>query len=356
MSLIPKLREQARTATPPIVLPEAHDARVLEAAVKVATDGIARPVLPGPDAETERLCVEHDLPMETLTFVERPKEAGIEAYATEYAALRNVPVAAAKRVLDDDLVLGAWLARTGEAEGMVAGATHPTAEVVATANGIVGLDPMVETASSYFLMEFDDGTIGENGTLLYADCGVNIDPDDEQLADIALATAATAEDLLGWEPRVAMLSFSTKGSASHETVEEVRRATDLARERMDGLCIDGELQSDAALVPSIAERKNGAGLVNGDANVLVFPDLNAGNIAYKLTERLAGATALGPVLQGYARPLSDLSRGASVDDIYDIVTITAARAAVAEDPPEGTILERGLLARREQEPPRPERS
>jgi phosphate acetyltransferase len=352
MSLLSRLREQARTATPRIVLPETHDARILEAAVRAARDDIAEPVLLGTDEGSGALCAEHDLSRGALTVLDHPDGATLDEYAAAYAALRDVSVSAAKRVLDDELVLGAWLTRSGGAEGLVAGATHPTAEVVATANGIVGLDPLVDTASSYFLMVFDDPAIGEDGALLYADCGVNIDPDDEQLADIALATAATAEKLLGWESRVAMLSFSTKGSASHETVDEVRRATEIARERMDGLCIDGELQTDAALMPSVAKRKSADGLVEGDANVLIFPDLNAGNIVYKLTERLAGATALGPVLQGYARPLSDLSRAASADDMYDIITITAARAAVSDPSADGTVLTRGLLARREQEPPR----
>lgn len=350
MSVLPRLRKQAQEVTPHIFLPEVHDSRVLEAAVTAATEEVAQPVLFGPDDKTKRLCEKHQLPIKSLNFTSRPDGNMVNKYASEYAALRDIPVDTAKRVLDDDLVLGAWLLRTDVVDGMVAGAVHPTAEVVAAANGIVGLDPLIETASSYFLMEFEDPNIGKDGTLLYADCGVNIDPDDGQLADIALATATTAEELFGWEPCVAMLSFSTKGSASHETVDKVRQATEIARKQMDGLRIDGELQTDAALVPSVAEQKSAKGMVEGDANVLIFPDLNAGNIAYKLTERLAGATALGPVLQGYARPLSDLSRGASADDIYNIITITAARAAITENLPEGEIITKGLLRKREQTP------
>lgn len=343
------LRRTARTEWTRILLPEAHDERVLMAAARIAEEDIATPVVFGPDQETERLCEEHDVTTAGIEFLPYPEGDELAEYARTYADLRDVDLDVARTLLSDPLVLGSLLARLDEVDGLVAGAAHPTAEVVATANGVVGLDPAVDTASSYFIMVFDDPAVGEDGMMLYADCGVNINPDAERLADIAVSTADSAETLLDWTPRMAMLSFSTRGSAEHPDSEKVATATDLAADRIDSGVVDGEVQADVALVPEVARRKVPTDRrVTGDANILIFPDLDAGNIAYKLTERLAGAKALGPVLQGYARPVSDLSRGASVEDIVDIATITAVQAA-GESEVEGSVVSRGLLARRESE-------
>lgn len=346
--ILTELRNEARAEQPRILLPESHDERVLEAAARVGEAGIATPVLFGPDRETHRLCEELSISLECFDCLPRPTNKALERYAQQLAAVRDIAPLTAERLLQDDLVLAALLVRCDEVDGLVAGAVTPTAEVVGVANGVIGLDPQIDIASSYFLMLFDDRGVGENGALLYADCGVNVAPTSHQLADIAVTTADTAETLLGWDPRLAMLSFSTKGSADHDTVEKVRSATALTSQQLDDEIVDGELQFDAALVPSVAERKVGNDAqICGDANTLIFPNLDAGNIAYKLTERLAGAQALGPILQGYARPLSDLSRGASTETICDIVTVTAARAARNDAACEGDIITRGLLRRRE---------
>ncbi|MFC7157198.1 phosphotransacetylase [Halomarina halobia] len=345
--LLTTLRRRARSQSARILLPEAHDCRVLDAAARAQADGIAQPVLFGPDDQTRQLCAELGIDIDALEFLPYPEGAVLDEYAAEYAALRDVDVAVARELLTDELVLAALLTRLDEVDGLVAGAVSPTAEVVAVANGVIGLDPAIDTASSYFIMQFDDETIGEDGVLLYADCGVNIAPSEEQLADIAVTTASTASELFGWSPRVAMLSFSTKGSAQHQMSERVANAAAVARRQVDDGVVDGELQADVALVPDIADRKTDAAAIRGDANIFIFPNLDAGNIAYKLTERLSGATALGPILQGYARPVSDLSRGASADDIYDILTVTACQVARGDFSDEGEILTTGLLRRRE---------
>lgn len=340
---------QAKRKPPRVLLPEHNDKRVLTAAAEAAREGIARPVIFDTDDSLRRLCQKYGINPDLFEIQTRQCTSSWDSYVQEYIELRGVSEATAVKMLESDLVLGMLLLRLDEVDSLVAGALHPTAEVVAVANSIVGFDPNTSTASSFFLMMTDNPNVGHNGSLLYADCGVNIDPSSEQLADIAQTTATTARRLLDWKPKIAMLSFSTKGSATHEWAEKVREATETVRNRTD-LLVEGELQTDAALVPAVADRKIGDdAVVQGDANILVFPDLNAGNIAYKITERIAGAKALGPVLQGYTHPLSDLSRGSNAEDIYEIIMLSAARTADWGDPPTGQITSSGLLKRREEQ-------
>lgn len=327
MSPILKIIEQAKKEPKRIALPEGEDERVLRASELLVKEGIAYPVLVGDERKLRKLAEETGCSLDGIEIVNPATFPDIERYISQYLEVRpDASEAVAKRLMRRALYFAAMMVRVGDCDGMIGGVASITAAVIRAAHLVIGLREGFTIPSSFFIMYVEDCPYGEDGAFIYADAGVNVDPSPQELAEIAVASAQSARELLGWEPRVAMLSFSTKGSAAHPLADKVIEALKLARERVPDLLIDGEFQADAAIDPEVAGRKlKEESPVAGKANVLIFPDLNSGNIAYKLTQYLAGAEAYGPIFQGFSRPVNDLSRGASVQDIVGVVAVTVVQ-------------------------------
>ncbi len=330
MNLLDQIFERAKNNLQRIVLPEGTEIRTLKAADIILKEKAAKLILIGDETEIEKLAAENNLThLHEATIVNPEKDANMETYANllfEIRKNKGMTIEEARKLAKDPLYLGCLMIKNGDADGELAGARNTTGNVLRPAFQIVKTKPGISVVSGALLMFTPTPQYGENGLLVFADCAVNPNPTASELAEIAVSTAETARNICGFEPKVAMLSFSTKGSAKHELVDKVVEATRLAKAMHPELQIEGEIQADAALVPSIGQSKAPGSAIAGHANVLVFPDLQAGNIGYKMVERFSGAQAVGPILQGMAAPINDLSRGCSVDDIVSMIAITANQA------------------------------
>lgn len=327
------LARQSRTR---IVLCEGHDHRIVQAARRAAHDGLADIILVGNPATAEKVAHQYGVDLSAVELVD-PAQSDLVTELQEAMVIlrqkRGMTLEQAAQAVLDPLSFSLLMVHTGHADAALAGADHTTAEVVSQATRLIGPGPGGRQISSFFIMLRDEPFHTDTRAMIFADCGIVIDPTEQQLADIAIAAADNTQLLLNEPPRVAMLSFSTNGSARHSRVARVRRATELVRAQRPDIAIDGEVQLDTAIVPEVAARKLPGSAVHGRANVLIFPNLDAANIAYKMAERMGHATAIGPILQGLNKPANDMSRGCSVDDIYYMIAVTAVQAQQKKPPP-----------------------
>ena len=329
MGMIEQVKVKARQCVKTIVLPEGDEPRTVQAAVKIVQEKVARPILLGDPARVKAIAAEKGVDVSNIEIVNpltSPKAAEYTNALYELRKAKGVTEEQAKQLVADPMYYGIMMVKLGDADGLVSGAVHTTGDMLRPALQIIKTKPGIKVVSSSFLLDCPNKSLGHNGLLVYSDCVVVPCPTAEELASIAVSAAETAHVLCGIEePKVALLSFSTKGSAKHELVTKVQEATRLAHEMAPDLALDGEMQFDAAIIPEIGASKAKGSPVAGHANVLIFPDLQAGNIGYKITQRIGGAEAFA-VLQGLAKPCNDLSRGCSVDDIVATVALTAVQA------------------------------
>ncbi|MCU0642881.1 MAG: phosphate acetyltransferase [bacterium] len=327
MDLMSYFKTKAAEQPKRIVFPEATDERILKAVDQIAKQNIAKPILIGEPEATLDLAKNLGIDITQIPIISPTQSPKFSQYIAAYCANRdNITDKIAEKLLKKPLLFGAMMVAQGDADGIVCGVAHATSSVIQAASLTIGFAPGVTNPSSLFIMVIPEFRGEKDKIIIFADCAVAIKPTTEQLAEIAVVTGRNAKRLLNIEPKIGMLSFSTKGSASHDDTDKVIRAAELARNMAPELSIDGELQADAALVPEVAKKKVKESTVAGQSNVLIFPDLNSGNIAYKLVQYLGRAKAFGPFLQGFAKPVSDLSRGASVEDIVGVAAVTVVQA------------------------------
>lgn len=331
MSFLVNIREKARKVNTKIVLPEGTDERVVAAAVKIVEQGLAKPVVLGVKVDMEKVAKDLGVSLQGIEIIEIKSSPKLDEYSVKLAELRakkGMTIEKAREILSTDPnFYGAMMVKMGDADGMVSGSDSPTADVLRAGLQVIGTKPGIKTVSSVFVMELTERQETYGDVLLFGDCSVIPVPTSEQLADMAEASVETGKQVVGIDGKVALLTFSTKGSASHPDVDVVIEAGKILEERKVNFDFEAEIQADAALVESVAKKKCPTSKVAGQANILIFPNLAAGNIGYKLVQRLAGANAHGPIIQGLAAPINDLSRGCSVEDIVSLVAITAVQAA-----------------------------
>lgn len=329
MNFIDSIKERAKKDIKTIILPETEDIRVLEATQKILKEGYSNIILIGNEEKTLKLAKEHNLNIEGANIIDPIKSEKYNEYVNKFYELRKakgITIEQAKEIMQNYVYFGMMMVKNGDADGLVSGAAHSTADTLRPALQILKTAPNTKLVSAFFLMVVPNCEYGENGTFIFSDAGLNPNPTSDELSEIAISSAKSFEQLVGKEAKVAMLSYSTYGSAKSDLVDKVVEATKLLKEKAPELSADGEMQLDAAIVPEIGMSKAPGSKVAGHANTLIFPDLNAGNIGYKLVQRLGKAEAYGPLCQGIAKPVNDLSRGCSSDDIAGVVAITAVQA------------------------------
>jgi len=329
MEILKKFKEKAASDVQKIIFAEGEDERIIQAAEIVAKEGTAEIIILGDLTEIKNIAAKKKIDLEGLEIIDPKESEYIEEFSNEFYEMRKhkgINKEDAKKMIQDPLYFGTMMIYKNRAAGMVAGAANPTGNVLRPAFQIIKTKKGISTVSSAIIVLLKDKDFGENGIITFADCAVNPTPNSEQLAEIAQSTAETVEDLLSFEAKIAMLSFSTMGSARHENVTNVQEAVEIAHNKFPDLKVDGELQADAALVKNVGVRKAPDSEIAGEANVLVFPDLQSSNIGVKLAQRLANSESIGPILQGLAAPINDLSRGCSVEEVVNLTAITAIQA------------------------------